>query len=309
MRVKNFIEYILESKGISDICMEYKNNIWEDFYNKIKEILLRTNDNNYGNITYNFNNNEFIVNNLMIDIYINKYDENICNARFIGSNSIVKNNIFYNPRIEFKIYYKKFNKQFFRYIESILLHELLHCYQMYKLENKKMPNSWQYGSILSKLRNGIQSKNNDIDKIIDLIYYSLDHEINAQLHQYYDHILNGQEYNKIFDIKNSLRDYIIPSNINKEFIDLIKKLVFNYKNSLKTKSPNINFNNNKSLWSYDLDNNNIESFLRKLKRYFTNSANYLDKKIKQIDKKLENYEHIDYSMKLTEEQIFHRIII
>ena len=305
MRIKSFVEYILESKGISDICLEYKNIIWKLFYDKMKEVL--SNGNYSGQIIFSFKDEQFKIVNLMININLYDHFENICNAKFNGTKTSIRNNIFYNPIIEFDIYFKKFNKQFFRYIESIILHELLHCYQMYKLENKKMPNSWQYGSILSKLRYSIREKDSDIDKIIDLIYYSLDHEINAQLHQYYDYILKNEEYDKIFHIENELRNYKIPNKVSDDFIFLMKIIIKNYNNSLESKSSYTGIQN-KSLWKYDLNKNNIESFLRSLKKYFTNSANYLSKKIRQINRKVENFEHIDYTMLLTENEIFYKII-
>lgn len=308
MEIKNFIEFILESKGISDICLEYKNIIWKNFYSKMKSII--SSGDNYGQLSFNFNNDQFKIYNLIIEINMNSYKENICNAKFIGKKIMFKDNTFYNPKIEFDIYYLKFNKNFFNYIESTILHELLHCYQMYKLNGKKIPSYWQYGSKLSKIRGDLYKlENDDINHIIDLLYYSLEHEMNAQLHQYYDYLLKNEEYERIFSIENSLRNYEIP-NINKELINSLKEIIKTFNNSLLLNSPNNNYSNNinKSLWSYNLNEYNIESFLRNLKKYFTNSANYLSKKIRQINRKVENWEHIDYTMLLTENEIFYNIL-
>ena len=136
MKIKNFIEFILESKGISDVCILYKEVIWKDFIIKLKDIIDK--NQNYGVLQYNFNNSEFRINNLIISIKPIKYKENICNGKYQGNNTIISDNIFYNGIIEFNILYNDLDNNFLNYIESVLLHELLHCYQRYKLNGKKM---------------------------------------------------------------------------------------------------------------------------------------------------------------------------
>lgn len=306
MKINNFIEFIMESKGISDICVEYKDIIWIDIGNYIK-----TNNVNLKIFTYDFNNEKFLIKNLIIELSFNDYKENVCNAKFIGSNSKIKDNIFYSPKIELNIHYNKLDEEFLTYIESVLLHELLHCYQMYKQNNKKIPSYWQYGNVLSQVRGNISKYNNiDINNIMDLLYYSLEHEMNAQLHQYYDYLLKNKKYLKINKIENELRNYIIPINIDDKFISLLKYIIKHFKNSLDTNSPNNNYkkNINNSLWSYELTDKNIESFLKNLKNYFTNCADYILSKKRQIIRKIKNDEHIDYSMKLSETDTFFKLI-
>ena len=309
MKVKNFIEFLLESKGISDVCMSYKNTIWKDFIVKLKDIIDKKQD--YGVLIYNFNNQEFKINNLIISIKPIKYKENICNGKYQGSNTIIKNSIFYNGIIEFNILYNDLNKDFLNYIESVLLHELLHCYQRYKTNGKKIPSYWQYGNILSTLRKELDNYNNDdLDKIINLLYYSLEHEMSAQLHQYYDFMLKGKKYERIFDIKKSLEEYKIPNKIDNNFMIGLITIVYHFNKSLKLNTPNNNYTKNidNSLWSYKLSEDNIDSFLVNLKNYFNNCSNFLDKKINQINRKIKNYEHIDYSMTISDIEIFYNII-
>jgi hypothetical protein len=298
----------MESKGISDICVQYKDIIWKNINDYIK--------NNINNLElkifiFNFNNDKFLINNLVLEFSFREENDNICNAKFIGSNSRIKDNIFYSPKIEFKIYYKQIDDEFLTYIESVLLHELLHCYQMYKQNNKRIPSYWQYGSVLSQVRGNILKYNNeDINHIMDLLYYSLEHEMNAQLHQYYDYLLKFKKYRKINKIENELRNYIIPINIDDKFISLLKYIITHFKNSLNVNSPNNNYkkNINNSLWSYELTDKNVVSFLKNLKNYFTNCADYINSKKRQIDRKIKNDEHIDYTMKLSETDIFFKLI-
>ena len=144
----------------------------------------------------------------------------------------------------------------------------------------------------------------DLDQIVNLLYYSLEHEMSAQLHQYYDFMLKGERYEKIFDIKKSLKDYKIPNEINNDFMKGMITIIYYFNNSLKSNTPN----NNNSLWSYKLSENNIDSFLVNLKNYFNDCSDFIDRKINQINRKLKNYEHIDYSMKLSDIEIFYNII-
>lgn len=304
----NFIEFIMESKGISDVCVEYKDIIWKDINHYI---INRYNDLNLKIFIYNFNNDKFFINNLVIEFSFREEKENICNAKFIGSNAIIKDNIFYSPKIEFKVYYKTIDDDFLTYIESVLLHELLHCYQMFKQKNKSIPSYWQYGNILSQVRGNVLKYNNkDINHIMDLLYYSLEHEMNAQLHQYYDYLRKFKKYSKINKIENELRTYNSPINIDDKFISLLKYIIQHFKNSLDVNSPNNNYKKNidNSLWSYELTDKNVESFLGNLKSYFTDCANYISSKKRQIDRKIKNDEHIDYTMKLTDEDIFFKLI-
>ena len=85
---------------------------------------------------------------------------------------------------------------------------------------------------------------------------------------------------------------------------------FDFNKSLKINTPNNNYTKNidNSLWSYKLSEDNIDSFLVNLKNYFNNCSNFLDKKINQINRKIKNYEHIDYSMTISDIEIFYNII-
>ena len=173
---------------------------------------------------FNFDKLDFKIKNLNINIKLYKYKENVCNAICNFNKTNTDNNILNNPAINFEIYYNNIDSDFIEEIESVILHELLHCYQYFNQQsnNKFIPMSWSIGASLIGLRKDI--KNNNCKNILDLIYKSLQHEISAQKHQYYFYEKRNKLYPKINNIIKMLEDFNIFKIVDEnDDLNLIKK--------------------------------------------------------------------------------------
>lgn len=287
--MKNFENFILESKGISTICITYRNTIFKDLE---KSLISFDNINQkiYQDVQtfrYNLNDSAFPITNLIIVLNLYKYKENICNALSDVKNSIVLNNNIDSLRINFDIYINKLDYDFKFKIKSILLHELVHCYELYniKIKNKSRPVSWSIGSILPFLRKTI--KNKEVLNILDLLYKSIKNEAASQLHQYYDYKKDGKEYSEINDIINKLKSFKVD-NISDDFIKDLELVRYHIFNSLKHEKNNINYlkDLDKSFWNKSINKENVNNFISDLKDLFNSSARYIEKKIILINKNL-----------------------
>ncbi len=280
--MKYIIEYsnFNESRGISDSCEKSLYKIW----GLIENDILSGKENT---IFIDINEDDFKVKDLKIYFTFFQYDENISNAVTNLKNAEIKNGFLENTEISFLIKYKTLDDAFLYYIKSIVLHELLHIFQYYnlKINNKFRSESFSIGSIIPQLRNNIKTKY--INYILDIIYYSLSHEISAQLHQYYIYKIEGREYDRLKKIKEILENFKIKElDISEESeLNFIKKHVLN---SIKFYSNNKKYNKDilKSLW-----NKNNKEFITDLSDLVKSRVDWIDKKIKLID----NKNIIDYS--------------
>lgn len=265
-----------ESKGISDSCENIIYVIWKDIESDIF--------NNISNSKkFNFNESDFKLKDIIIEYNIVKTDENICDAITELKNSIIENSRLNDVIITMNIKYNVIDEEFLYYIKSILFHELLHVFQHYnfKINNKFRSESFSIGSVIPQLRRYIKTEY--ANYILDVLYYSLSHELSAQLHQYYMYIKDGKEYNKMQDIKKFLTNFNIKNNLDEYEeleLNLIKKYVVKsinfYSINKKYKKDTLN-----SLW---YENNN--KFLEKLSNVIENKLKWIDKKIKLIDSKI-----------------------
>lgn len=268
-----------ESKGISDSSEKITNSIWNDIEYDI------TNGKNITKL-FSFTEDDFKIKDIQIDININKGKENTCNAISYLKDSIIEDTHIKNVKIIFNIIYDILDEPFLYYIKSVIFHEILHVFQHYniKIKNKFRTESFSIGSIIPQLRANIKTKY--INYILDILYYSLSHELSAQLHQYYMYKKTGDEYKKLRDIIDILSNFKIKNLENDENIELeyIKK---NILASIKYFSINKKYEKNikNSIWT----KNNIE-FLNNLSFIIKDKIKWLDKKIELIDSKLKiNY--------------------
>jgi len=285
VRYENFNE----SKGISDSCERILNKIWAIIESDIVNLL--TNE-----INFDIDEPDFKSKNISLKYYISKGDENLCNAQTHLRESKLINGYLSDLYINIDIINKELDDEFIYYIKSVLLHELLHIFQHYniKIKNKFRPESFSIGSIIPQLRDIVRTKY--VNYILDILYYSLSHELSAQIHQYYLHKINHREYKRIFDIKKLIDNFKI-NKLNKDEesdIILIKKHIVGSINYL---SSNKNYKNDidKSIWN----ESDIYVFLEKFKKLIEYKVKWIDKKINLIDSKIEDSKIIKYDENTT----------
>lgn len=190
--------------------------------------------------------------------------------------------------------YLKYNiidDAFLYYIKSVIFHEILHVFQKYNLDinDKFRPESFSIGSIIPQLRDNIKTEY--ISYILDILYYSLSHELSAQLHQYYIYKINGRKYKGLDEIKKLLLNFKIKelnSEESKE-LDYIKKHILNV---IKYFTNNKNYKKDidSSIWT-----KNNDEFLIDLSNIIKYKLKWIDKKIKLIN----NKKKVDYNETFT----------
>lgn len=266
-----------ESKGISDSCELILYEIWKEIKNDI--ISQKSNS-----LNFNIDKKDFKVKNLIIDYKFLVSPENNCYGATYLNNLEIENGYLTKSQIKLSIKVNKIDDEFIYYIKSVLLHELLHLFQHYNIlsNGKFRPESFSIGSILPQLRPLVRTKYGNY--ILDILYFSLSHELSAQLHQYYMYKLSNKEYKKIYDIKDLLNNFIIRKlNIEEcKEIEMIKKHISKaikyYSNKKYIK------NVKKSLWDFS----NVDDFINELPKIIRYKVKWLVKKIKLINKKIDN---------------------
>ena len=278
-----------ESKGISDSCEKILNTIWSDI-----EININNSNSFYSH--FNIDESDFKCKNISLNFTMVEGNENLCNAQTILNDSKIENGYLTNLEIKVSILYKEIDDEFLYYIKSVLFHELLHIFQHYNilLGNKFRPESFSIGSIIPQLRNIVKTKFGEY--ILDILYYSLTHELSAQIHQYYLYRINNREYKRIFDIRKLLDRFKI-SNISPDEENDVKFIKKHIIGSIKhfTKNSNYLKDSNKSIWSED----DINKFLLKFKNLLDFKVKWIDKKMKLIDDKINQSRIIKYDENIT----------
>jgi hypothetical protein len=278
-----------ESKGISDSCEKILNTIWSDI-----EININNSNSFYSH--FNIDESDFKCKNISLNFTIVEGNENLCNAQTILNDSKIENGYLTNLEIKVSILYKEIDDEFLYYIKSVLFHELLHIFQHYNilLGNKFRPESFSIGSVIPQLRNIVKTKFGEY--ILDILYYSLTHELSAQIHQYYLYRINNREYKRIFDIRKLLDRFKI-SNISPDEENDVKFIKKHIIGSIKhfTKNSNYLKDSNKSIWSED----DLNKFLLKFKNLLDFKVKWIDKKMKLIDDKINQSRIIKYDENIT----------
>lgn len=271
-----------ESKGISESSEIVTDSIWNKIESDITNLTSSSNK-------FNFNEKDFKLKDIEIEYIITKNNENICNAITQLKDSIIEDKYIKNVKITINIKYNILDEPFLYYIKSVLFHEILHVFQHYNLilDNKFRPESFSIGSIIPQLKNSIKSKY--VSYILDVLYYSLSHELSAQIHQYYMYKKENKEYKKIEIIKNILENFLIKQDLTEEEnleLDFLKNHILN---SIKFYTTNKNYNKDilNSLWN---ENNNIK-FLNKLSNIIKNKLKWIDRKIKLINSKINDIKY------------------
>ena len=304
----NYLIFLFESRGISDICFYYRDEIMININKELNNFINSSNfinnkfDTKSTSLHFDFNDKKLKIKNFTINLEMFKYKENttgnsVANFQYAELNDKFMSGVYLNM----KIYIKKLDDDFLFKISSIILHELVHIFEFYniKLNNKFRPKSWSIGSILPQLRTIF--KNKDILNIIDLLYKSLKHEISSQLNQYYDYGKNGKKYDYLFDIIKDLNNFKVD-NINEKFISELNQIRQHIYNSIKYQTTNKNYlkDLDEDIWNKPITSDNINEFIEDLRLLFKESADYIEKKIKLVDKILNEVVYDDYEGFLTE---------
>ena len=274
-----------ESKGISDSCDKVLYKVW----NLIEDDILLKKENT---ISVNIDEEDFKVKELKLKYSITNSEDKNCYGITDVKNSKIEENYLINSKIELNINIDEFNDEFIYYIKSVLLHELLHIFQHYNVlnGNKFRPESFSIGSILQQLRKNVNTKY--ANYFLDILYYSLPHELSAQLHQYYLYKIDKREYEKIEQILTLLKKFKIKSLSTDENSDIsfIKKHILN---SIKFYTDNKNYLSNvdKSLWN--ISDNSL--FLAEFKKLINKRIKWIDKKILLINNKIISKNDIKYN--------------
>jgi len=266
-----------ESKGISNSCEEVLNEIWIDIESNVSSMISNKK-------VFNIDKDDFKVKNIIVEYKIEKGNDRFCKAASNLKTSYLKNGHLNDVSISLNIKITdEIDDEFIYYIKSVLFHELLHIFQHYNiLLNKKFrPESFSIGSILPELRKLVKTKY--AEYILDILYYSLSHEISAQLHQYYLYKTNHKNYDKLNDIKKLLSSFMIKNDLNEEESEELNLIKQHILGSIKFYTTNKEYKKNisKSLWNEN--DNNI--FLNKLFDLVKVRIKWIDKKLKLIDSK------------------------
>jgi hypothetical protein len=210
-----FVDFINESKD--NVFDELSNIIIGKFNNG--EYSFKIND-----YSKQLGKRRFKIKNLYVKFNLNKDNDNYCNGLCDVTKSEIKDDYLINSLLIFDIGYINLDKDFIKYINSVIKHEVMHLYQVYnlKINNKFKPESWVIGSMLPTFRKFLKE---DYSKIIlHSLYNSLSHEIYSQLYQYYFYKKDNLEYPKIYKIIDDLDNFKIKTELNDNEIIEISNL-------------------------------------------------------------------------------------
>ena len=278
-----------ESKGISDSCDIVLNEIWKTIENDIQS--LKSN-----NISFGTDKEDIKCKDISFTYNIQSGLDNLCNGQSLLKDSKIIDGYLTNVSIKLDIVYSDMNDEFVYYVKSVILHELVHIFQHYNLlvNNKFRPESFSIGSIIPQLRKIVDTKYGEY--LLDVLYYSLSHELSAQLHQYYLYKLNNKNYNRLDTIEKIIKGFKII-NLSKEQIGDVYLIKNHMYNSIKYLSTNkkylINLDN--SIWN----EKDIYVFLNKLKSILDKKVNWISKKKNLIDGKIKDSKIIRYDENTT----------
>jgi len=285
VRYENFNE----SKGISDSCEKITNSIWNDMEDDII-------NSKSSNLKFDIDELDFKCKNIILNYKILNGDINTCDAQTILKESEIVDEYLTNLVININIVFKEFDDEFIYYIKSVLLHELLHIFQHYNIlsGNKFRPESFSIGSIIPQLRNVVKTKYGSY--ILDILYYSLSHELSAQIHQYYLYKVNDKYYKRIFDIRDLIDGFKIKKLEKDEESDLIlmkKHIVGSI--GYFTSNKNYKYDIENSIWN----ESDIYIFLNKFKKLLEYKVKWINKKINLVDNKIKDMKIIKYDENTT----------
>ena len=191
-----YYDYINESKGISNFIKKISNEIISEIYK------------NYKSFDHKISVSEMkLINNIYINIINIKSNYN---SKFYVSDN---NDILNNLCIEFDIPLK--NNLDIHYFHEIIIHEITHLYEFYNIVQNER-NFPLYNNIKKSLVKTIRQDNFDIFSYFrNLVYLSLDNELNARVAQTYQ-LLKSKNINN----KEQLLNILKTTHIWKKFKEI-----------------------------------------------------------------------------------------
>jgi hypothetical protein len=269
--------------------MDIKNTIWKDVIKYINDEI-KTNKyylkNGYIDIfkkMYFFP--KYKIERLIVIIKFQCSNQSLTVGVNRNNDTFFDNGIMYNTMVQINSQYINLNNDELDYIESLLLHELLHVIQNYNL-NGNIPNHFKLAS-LNTIKISRFNSNHNLYLISSLLYLSCTHELSAQIHQYYDYKLKNKRYEYIFQIINLIQNF----NINDIKID--DELV-NGLNVIRKEYINI-IDDSYGIWKKEINTDNAIIFLKNIDKKIKKSLVFIKDKMKQIDDKIFTWEHISKS--------------
>lgn len=214
---------LYESRGIPNILKSVSNELFNIITNGV---------NNY---VYDYSYENFNVSGTI----------NISSSDFSTIYAVSKFGIFYNGKMkQTSIDIKLPNNYDHSDLKRVILHELLHIYEVYNRikSGSKTDLQWRLSNELMKIRGNY--KDRFIQDLTYMIYLSLDHEINSRVAEVYSILMDKKSFNK-----------------DELFFELEKTSAWIY----STKLENFNFRN------YEVDYDALIDFLIKLNTKIKNT--------------------------------------
>jgi hypothetical protein len=282
---------IVESRGIPNILK----NLLPDIFNKVIN-----NINTKNIISFDFDYDNFKIQSLFVDI-INKPINTIYATSQFG---IFDGQYLKSPIIKIYLDIDNFDEI---NLKRVILHELLHIYEIFqRIKNKsKKSLQWDLNQILLKIRDKY-SDDKFLNDFIYLIYLSLDQEINARIAETYSILMesNTDDYNTLISlIKNTeswkYKNYLNDFDANKYNIDQDKLKNFFDELIKEFSKKSINFKlynkNNLNYWT--------SLFKQKSKKYEQKLFKLIDEVINDVKMIQSAYVDIDDTKILSEKFI------
>jgi len=170
-------------------------------------------------------------------------------------------------------------------LKSVILHELLHIYEIYKryLNKTNKDLQWQVNNQLQKIRNKYTS-DEFLKEFIFILYLNFDFEIGARVAETYSILIEerSNDYNKLKGILKSSTAWQYMNDL-KEFdynnFDINIKNSINFFSELNNKiSPNKNF----KIFKIPKNEEEVKNILKNYQKTFNKKSDLFKKKLLKI---------------------------
>lgn len=281
--LKKYNDFLTEGRGISDLIKQYSVIILDYLKeNEYKQIL----EFNYSQLP-------------LIDLRVNFNISNDYHGLFDPSFSYLKDNKLYNIVINIEIPEKYDDIK----ILGILSHELTHVKEFYEIDLKNLTLKVKIHPIhidIKQINKEFIKQYSTFDNFYDLIYLSVDDEMNARI---------AQLYHYLYEFKNKDKDFLfekVKEHKNWEYVEMLKNfdsvkfIEYNINKisrlglekitiDLIEKFKDKNLNKRSKMLTFIDKNLSIEDFYNEWKNYFNKKADQHIERIKyQIKEVIED---------------------
>ncbi len=298
-----FMRPVIEGRGVPNVIKKYSEHVYSLIIDELK-------DNNISPIILDIVENNVSINRLSIYIEDNKESNKIYAYSQFGTYTPLKG--MENPKIIIQFNFKEYSQS---NLKRVILHELLHIYEIYNRMSRGVKKDLQWGAnnILTTIRNN----HNDhfIQYLVYMIYLSFDHEINARTSEVYAILmeLNTKDKNLLKNELSNTSAWMYKDSLNsfdykKHKIDYNKLLEFFIEfNTMVLKKYKTNFN----IYKVPVTDRDCLIILKNWSRLFRQKSLYFEKKlIKVIDEVIDDvkmnesaYVYIDDSKEFAQKYV------